>query len=267
MRRGRMPPGIYSVHRMADATEWHDPATGYRRRQITGPRFPADIAEVRLPPGGRVPYRAASLAFQREAVWVLDGRLTFHEGDVCTNSTRATRSTSTNPSRTSSPTPATPSAAMRSSSPASKSRDLSLYPADVTGTAPAAAFAPTTKPRHSLLPGLLVDTAGGWPATTTCRRTPQCPPSSPGRAFTSVRAVTGRPKGQFSAPKRTQRQARRRPERAPRPVPTSLLLCQLKGLVTTRQRRTRGIPRPIHEMISRWISLLPPPKVKMTADR
>ncbi|MFE7975459.1 transposase [Streptomyces shenzhenensis] len=33
------------------------------------------------------------------------------------------------------------------------------------------------------------------------------------------------------------------------------------------QRRTRGIPRPIHEMISRWISLLPPPKVKITADR
>ena len=70
------------VHRSADATEWHDPDTGYRRRQITGPRFPADIAEVHLPPGARVPYPAASLAFQREAVWVLDGRLTFHEGDT-----------------------------------------------------------------------------------------------------------------------------------------------------------------------------------------
>lgn len=68
------------MHRMADATEWHDPATGYRRRQITGPRFPADIAEVRLPPVRRVPYPAAFLAFQREAVRVLDGRLTFHEG-------------------------------------------------------------------------------------------------------------------------------------------------------------------------------------------
>lgn len=33
------------------------------------------------------------------------------------------------------------------------------------------------------------------------------------------------------------------------------------------QRRTRGIPRPIQEMISRWISLLPPPNVKITADR
>lgn len=36
---------------------------------------------------------------------------------------------------------------------------------------------------------------------------------------------------------------------------------------TTPYRRTRGIPRPIHEMISRWISLLPPPKVKITAER
>lgn len=33
------------------------------------------------------------------------------------------------------------------------------------------------------------------------------------------------------------------------------------------QRRTRGMPRPIQEMISRWISLLPPPKVKITALR
>ena len=72
---------VAGVRRMADAAEWRDPATGYRRRQITGPRFPADIAEVRLPPGARVPYPAASLAFIREVVWVLDGRLTFHGGD------------------------------------------------------------------------------------------------------------------------------------------------------------------------------------------
>jgi len=76
------PAEAAGVHRMADATEWHDPATGYRRRQITGPRFPTDIAEVHLPPGARVPYPAASLAFQREAVWVLDGQLTFHVGDT-----------------------------------------------------------------------------------------------------------------------------------------------------------------------------------------
>ncbi len=70
------------VHRQADAAEWTDPATGYRRRQITGPRFPAEVAEVRLPPGARVPYPAAAFAFLRQVVWVLDGHLTFHEGDA-----------------------------------------------------------------------------------------------------------------------------------------------------------------------------------------
>lgn len=70
------------VGRLTDALEWRDPATGYRRRQITGPGFPAEVAEVRLPPGARVPYPAAAFAFIRQVVWVLEGRLTFHEGDT-----------------------------------------------------------------------------------------------------------------------------------------------------------------------------------------
>ncbi|MET9084250.1 XRE family transcriptional regulator [Streptomyces sp. NPDC004237] len=70
------------VRRGADAAEWRDPGTGYRRRQITGPRFPAEIAEIRLPAGARVPYPAAAFAFVRQLVWVLDGRLTFHDGDT-----------------------------------------------------------------------------------------------------------------------------------------------------------------------------------------
>lgn len=70
------------VHRSADAVEWRDPATGYRRRQITGPHFPAEIADVRLPAGARVPYPAAAFVFIRQVVWVLAGRLTFHEGDT-----------------------------------------------------------------------------------------------------------------------------------------------------------------------------------------
>ena len=74
--------GIAGVRRQADTAEWCDPATGYRRRQITGPRFPAEIAEIRLPPGVRVPYPAAAFAFIRQIVWVLDGRLTFHDGDT-----------------------------------------------------------------------------------------------------------------------------------------------------------------------------------------
>ncbi|ADI12550.1 transcriptional regulator, XRE family protein [Streptomyces bingchenggensis BCW-1] len=74
--------GIPGVRRQADAAEWRDPATGYRRRQITGPHFPAEIAEIRLPPGARVPYPAAAFAFIHQIVWVLDGHLTFHDGDT-----------------------------------------------------------------------------------------------------------------------------------------------------------------------------------------
>ncbi|MGY6022034.1 helix-turn-helix domain-containing protein [Streptomyces spinosirectus] len=70
------------VRRRSEAAEWRDPATGYRRRQITSPRFPAEIAEILLPAGARVPYPAAAFAFVRQVVWVLDGRLTFHDGDT-----------------------------------------------------------------------------------------------------------------------------------------------------------------------------------------
>ncbi|EST19039.1 XRE family transcriptional regulator [Streptomyces roseochromogenus subsp. oscitans DS 12.976] len=74
--------GAAGVRRGTDTAEWRDPATGYRRRQITGPHFPAEIAEIRLPAGARVPYPAAAFAFVRQVVWVLDGRLTFHDGDA-----------------------------------------------------------------------------------------------------------------------------------------------------------------------------------------
>ncbi|SEL52642.1 helix-turn-helix domain-containing protein [Streptacidiphilus jiangxiensis] len=69
------------VRRGKDVAEWRDPGTGYRRRQISGPSFPAEVAEIRLPAGAEVPYPAAAFAFIRQIVWVLDGRLTFHEGD------------------------------------------------------------------------------------------------------------------------------------------------------------------------------------------
>ncbi|WEO93522.1 XRE family transcriptional regulator [Streptomyces sp. FXJ1.172] len=74
--------GVPGVRRPADTPEWRDPATGYRRRQITGPHFPAEIAEIRLPAGAQVPYPAAAFAFVRQVVWVLEGRLTFHDGDT-----------------------------------------------------------------------------------------------------------------------------------------------------------------------------------------
>ncbi|MFI6039495.1 helix-turn-helix domain-containing protein [Streptomyces sp. NPDC051315] len=70
------------VRRQQDTAEWRDPDTGYRRRQITGPHFPVETAEIRLPAGASVAYPAASFAFARQVVWVLEGRLTFHEGNA-----------------------------------------------------------------------------------------------------------------------------------------------------------------------------------------
>ncbi|CAL9347400.1 helix-turn-helix domain-containing protein [Streptomyces sp. enrichment culture] len=75
------PESTAEVRRHDEAAEWRDPDTGYLRRQISGPRFPAEIAEIRLPAGATVPYPAAAFAFVRQVVWVLDGRLTFHDGD------------------------------------------------------------------------------------------------------------------------------------------------------------------------------------------
>jgi hypothetical protein len=68
------------VRRAADTPEWCDPDTGYRRRQVSGPRFPAAVTEVVLPPGARVPYPAGAYAFIAQLVWVLSGELTLADG-------------------------------------------------------------------------------------------------------------------------------------------------------------------------------------------
>ena len=73
-------PGGGTVRRAADMPEWRDPDTGYLRRQVSTPRFPAAVTEVTLPPGGRVPYPAGAYAFIAQLVWVLSGRLMLTDG-------------------------------------------------------------------------------------------------------------------------------------------------------------------------------------------
>ena len=68
------------VRRAADTPQWRDPDTGYLRRQVSTPRFPAAVTEVTLPPGARVPYPAGAYAFIAQLVWVLSGRLTLTDG-------------------------------------------------------------------------------------------------------------------------------------------------------------------------------------------
>jgi transcriptional regulator with XRE-family HTH domain len=82
---GRVLPGAAAsrggvVRRAADTPEWRDPDTGYLRRQVSTPRFPAAVTEVTLPPGARVPYPAGAYAFIAQLVWVLSGQLTLRDG-------------------------------------------------------------------------------------------------------------------------------------------------------------------------------------------
>jgi transcriptional regulator with XRE-family HTH domain len=68
------------VRRAADTPQWRDPETGYLRRQVSTPRFPAAVTEVTLPPGAHVPYPAGAYAFIAQLVWVLSGQLTLADG-------------------------------------------------------------------------------------------------------------------------------------------------------------------------------------------
>lgn len=68
------------VRRAAGTPEWRDPDTGYLRRQVSTPRFPAAVTEVTLPPGARVPYPAGAYAFIAQLVLVLSGQLTLTDG-------------------------------------------------------------------------------------------------------------------------------------------------------------------------------------------
>ena len=69
--------------RRADQPVWRDPATGYVRRQVSASqRIPIELTEVDLPAGASVAFPASSYAFISQVMWVLDGRLTFVEGEV-----------------------------------------------------------------------------------------------------------------------------------------------------------------------------------------
>jgi transcriptional regulator with XRE-family HTH domain len=68
------------VRRAASIPQWRDPDTGYLRRQVSAPRFPAAVTEVTLPAGARVPYPAGAYAFIAQLVWVLSGQLTLTDG-------------------------------------------------------------------------------------------------------------------------------------------------------------------------------------------
>ena len=81
MARAELRPG--RLARRADQPVWTDPETGYLRRHVSPPGdMPLDLVEVTLKAGTSVAMPAAAYAFQRQLIWLQEGRLTFQEGPV-----------------------------------------------------------------------------------------------------------------------------------------------------------------------------------------
>jgi transcriptional regulator with XRE-family HTH domain len=69
--------------RAADQPTWTDPETGYRRRAVSpASGGPLELVEVELPPGARASFPTDTYTFAHHQIWVLAGRLRFHEGDT-----------------------------------------------------------------------------------------------------------------------------------------------------------------------------------------
>jgi len=71
-------PSRGPVARRADQQQWQDPASGYRRRNVSPPGVPQpmQIVEVHFPPGRRVAFEAGAGDVRvHQQVWVLDGAI------------------------------------------------------------------------------------------------------------------------------------------------------------------------------------------------
>jgi transcriptional regulator with XRE-family HTH domain len=76
-------PARGRVARRAEQPVWTDPGTGYRRRAVSPVAGgPMELVEVELPGRAEVAFPPDSYAFVHHQIWVLDGRLDFHEGDA-----------------------------------------------------------------------------------------------------------------------------------------------------------------------------------------
>jgi transcriptional regulator with XRE-family HTH domain len=80
----RAEAGGSGINRLAQQPTWRDPATGYVRRQVSPNlgKMPLELTSIELPPGASVAFPAASYVFIRQMIWMLDGTLTFREGNA-----------------------------------------------------------------------------------------------------------------------------------------------------------------------------------------
>jgi transcriptional regulator with XRE-family HTH domain len=64
------------LSRRRDQVEWRDPESGYVRRNVSLAGSPAQIVEVRFPPGARVAFETGARSPRVEQqVWVLEGTI------------------------------------------------------------------------------------------------------------------------------------------------------------------------------------------------
>jgi transcriptional regulator with XRE-family HTH domain len=71
------------VARRDDQPQWQDPASGYRRRNVSPPGVPQPmhIVEVHFPPGARVAFETGARAVRvHQQVWVLEGSIDISVG-------------------------------------------------------------------------------------------------------------------------------------------------------------------------------------------
>ena len=81
MARAEMQQGRFL--RKEDQPVWVDPQTGYERRHVSPKSdLPLDLVRIELPVGADVPMPASAYAFMRQLIWVLEGELTFLEGEA-----------------------------------------------------------------------------------------------------------------------------------------------------------------------------------------
>ena len=73
------------IARRADQPQWRDPASGYRRRNVSPPGVPQpmQIVEVEFPPRGRVAFETGGRDLRvYQQVWVLAGTIDVTVGDA-----------------------------------------------------------------------------------------------------------------------------------------------------------------------------------------
>lgn len=78
----RAEAGADRLTRVADQPLWRDPDTGYLRRQVfLRPDHPIELVEVTMPAGRSALLPAATYAFIRQVVWLIEGELVITDAD------------------------------------------------------------------------------------------------------------------------------------------------------------------------------------------